>query len=166
MAKFESRFCFTEQKSLWIALNFMRLWSSAHHSHRPPGVLRVASALPKILMGRKQNQEEPLVLSQPNPECCRGHRHQEAAEAGCEAGPPEGSSSGRLQNLSKKHDTFYNIIACFIDIHSKAVYNTIVRHIFGEIWYVVKNAVKLKFIKIISKCYSVGVKTQYIMISK
>lgn len=32
----------------------------------------------------------------------------------------------------------YNIIACFIDIHSKAVYNTIVRHIFGEIWYVVK----------------------------
>lgn len=65
-----------------------------------------------------------------------------------------------------KYRTFYNIIACFIDIHSKAVYNTIVRHIFGEIWYVVKNAVKQKFIKIISKCYSVGVKTQYIMISK
>lgn len=71
-----------------------------------------------------------------------------------------------MLHFNKKVTLRYNIIACFIDIHSKAVYNTIVRHIFGEIWYVVKNAVKLKFIKIISKCYSVGVKTQYIMRSK
>lgn len=53
-------------------------------------------------------------------------------------GSPEGRGRGRLLNLNRKHCTFYNIIACFIDIHSKAVYNTIVRHIFGEIWYVVK----------------------------
>lgn len=52
------------------------------------------------------------------------------------AGPPQ-----KLLHL------LYNIIACFIDIHSKAVYNTIVRHIFGEIWYVVKKCSKTEVYK-------------------
>lgn len=53
-------------------------------------------------------------------------------------------SAGPAQKLL---NLLYNIIACFIDIHSKAVYNTIVRHIFGEIWYVVKKCSKTEVYK-------------------
>lgn len=58
-----------------------------------------------------------------------------------------GRCAGWVLNLHKNSGTFYNIIACFIDIHSKAVYNTIVRHIFGEIWYVVKKCSKTEVYK-------------------
>ena len=147
------------------------VWSRTCCSPRTACALHVASALPKILTGRKTEARRasfPLP-SKPRvpPTAWRWQSEGDLGAGSTVVAPLERGGTGWAPRAPwQKHQTFYNIIACFIDIHSKAVYSTIVRHIFGEIWYVVKNAVKQKFIKIISKCYSVGVKTQYIMISK
>lgn len=168
MTKPQLCFCFTVPNCQRIGQNFIH---PSEEERAAPLEQLACFTWPKILTGRKTKARRASCPLPSKPQAlptAQRWRSEGDLGAGSTVVAPlqRGGTSWALREPQQKHQTFYNIIACFIDIHSKAVYSTIVRHIFGEIWYVVKNAVKQKFIKIISKCYSVGVKTQYIMISK